>query len=113
MLHREAVHEELRNSDRFSVIWDSGASICITNNKDNFIGDMIPPQNYSTVKGISTSLKLKGSGKVCWTFLNSEGQLQDIVLDAYYTPDIQTKLLSISVFCKQYPKSRLKVKSDC
>ena len=29
MMHPAAVHNELENCDKFSVIWDSGASICI------------------------------------------------------------------------------------
>ena len=96
-MHGQAVHKELRDSDKFLVIWDSGASICITNDKYDFIGTMTPPQKYLTVKGISTALKLEGSGKVCWTFLDVEDELQDIVVDAYYAPDIQTKLLSTRV----------------
>ena len=111
-MHGEAVHNKLRNSGKFLVIWDSGASICITNDKDDFIGTMTPPQKYLTVKGISTALKLKGSGNVCWTFLNVEGELQDIVVDAYNVPDIQTKILSTSVFCKQYPDNQLEAGAE-
>ena len=41
--------------DTYHIVWDSGASMCITNNKTDFVGPIKPIQN-AKVDGINSHL---------------------------------------------------------
>ena len=55
--HPSACMAAMNNDDTFLVIWDSGASMCIRGNKQDFIGK-IKPSNNAVVKGIVSGLKI-------------------------------------------------------
>ena len=67
-------------SDTFDVMWDSGASFCITNEKKDFIGP-IKPIKDATVNGINGPMAIIGSGRVRWSLLDASGQLQHVELN--------------------------------
>ena len=57
----------------FNVIWDSGASICVTNNKSDFI--QYEPCALQSVKGIGGNhCKIAGKGTVCWKVHDEVGK---------------------------------------
>ena len=60
---------KLALKDSFDIVWDSGASMCISNNKDDFVGKIKPLTNLQ-VDGILSQLKLEGMGNVCWTLID-------------------------------------------
>ena len=64
----------MNSDDTFSVIWDSGASMCISGDKRDFIGKIEPLTN-AVVKGIVSGLKIEGIGRVRWSVLDTEGKL--------------------------------------
>ena len=101
----------MNNDDTFLVIWDSGASMCISGDKQDFIGK-IKPLNNAVVKGIVSRLKIEGIGRVRWSELDTKGKLRHLMLPAYYVPKTQQRLLSTSVFCKEYPKNTISIKGD-
>ena len=53
-------------TDTFDIIWDLGASFCITNDKSDFIGP-IKPIKDATVNGINGPMAIIGSGRVRWS----------------------------------------------
>ena len=88
-------------SDTYNVVWDSGASMCISNDKDDF-PDGIQHLSNAKVDKIASHLQLEGVGKVCWSMFDAVGNVCDIILPAYYAPKARQRLLSTMVFCKQY-----------
>ena len=89
------------NDGTFPLIWDSGASMCLTSHKSDFVGEIEPWEN--SVQGISSGLQIKGKGNVCWTLLDVDGKFRRLELPAFYAPEARTRLLSTSVFCAKYP----------
>ena len=76
---------ELALDDSFDVVWDSGASMCISNNKNDFVGK-IEPLTDLQVDGISSQLELEGMGNVCWTLIDVSGNPRNLVLPAHHAP---------------------------
>ena len=72
--HPTACISEMKNDDTFSIIWDSGASMCISGDKQDFVGKITPVKN-AVVKGIVSGLKIEGTGRVRWSVLDTEGKL--------------------------------------
>ena len=97
--------------DSYTVVWDSGASFCITNDRRDFVGQIHHIAN-SSVDGINSHLKLEGVGSVCWSLLDSTGNLRHLELPAYYAPDARQRLLSTTVFCIKYPKNNVVLNPD-
>ena len=103
------------NSDKhrsFSIIWDSGASICITPDKEDFI-------EYSTatdIKSVRTMggnvSSIKGQGQVLWSIHDTDGMLRHLKLNAYHIPSSTSRLLSTSSLLKAYKNETITV-DDC
>ena len=53
-------------NDSYDVIWDSGASFCITNNIKDFIGPIKTIED-ATVNGINGPMAIIGSDRVRWS----------------------------------------------
>ena len=109
--HPKACQAAMSHEDTFSLIWDSGASMCITGDKRDFI-DAIQPISGAKIRGIVSGLSIKGYGHVQWSVLDNKGKLRHLKLPAYYIPKAQQRLLSTSVFCKTYPASSIAINSD-
>ena len=101
----------LNQKNSYSLIWDSGASMCVTGDKMDFI-DKIQPVYGSQIQGISDGLCIEGFGHVCWSVLDTKGQLRHLKLPAYYIPTIKQRLLSTSVFREIYQKNRIYIDVD-
>ena len=56
--HPSACIATMDNDDIFSIIWDSGASMCISGDKRDFTGKIKPVKN-AVVKGIVSGLNIK------------------------------------------------------
>ena len=86
----------------FNVIWDSGASICVTPRKEDFIS--FQSCDLQTVKGIGgKSCKISGLGKGRWSIQDVNGKSRIIEIDAFYVPQCNARLLSISQLLRVYP----------
>ena len=83
------------------LIFDTGASISITPNKEDFISFNSSIDNV-ILQGISASTVCKGKGMMKLTILNDEGHQKDIVIEALYVPNATVRLLSIQQFCQTY-----------
>ena len=80
-------------SDTFTVVWDSGASMCVTFDKEDFVGPIQPLPSKSTINGIANNLRIEGKGTVSWPILDTNGNLRDLKLPAYYIPKLKQRLL--------------------
>jgi hypothetical protein len=98
----------MRKESTFSVIWDSGASISISSNRDDFVGPMSSAGMGVRLKGIVKGLPIQGQGHVMWTMLDTSGQLRALKLPAYHVPQARVRLLSTTtVFFRSIPVRKL------
>ena len=120
--HNKATHERtiLQDPERFKrvvgkekffkVVWDSGASISISYNKNDFVSYM--PLKSVTVKSVGKLCKVLGEGFILWSFQDETGMLQTIKLPAYHIQQSRVRLLSISSFVKHYQGGKVVVNAD-
>ena len=77
-----------------SIIWDSGTSLSITNDKTEFHGTLKPyPYKHLKVKGVVQAIRAHGQGMVLWSVLDEAGMLQTLSIPVLYIPDAKVKLL--------------------
>jgi hypothetical protein len=78
---------------RFPVIFDSGASIAITGDKNDFVGSLQAPPPGLTIGGMAKGAKVEGIGLVRWKFKTTTGVMTLSVV-CYYVPACSARLLS-------------------
>ena len=94
----------MKKESTFSIIWDSGASISIYPNKDDFVGPMVASPGIGTrLNGIIKGLSVQGRGYVMWQVLDTSGQLCALKVSAYYVPQARIRLLSTTILFHLYP----------
>ena len=86
--------------------------MCITNDKEDFITELIVDKDKSTISGIGSKLRIEGKGTVEWSVTNITGKLHHFHLPAYYVPKSPAKLLSTSIFCAAFPSYIMQVKAN-
>jgi hypothetical protein len=72
---------------RAPIIFDTGASLVITPNQQDFIE---PPASLSrpmTLGGMANDLEIKGIGTVAWTFDAADGSEIQLLTQAYWIPN--------------------------
>jgi GAG-pre-integrase domain len=81
-------------SSRKPVIFDTGASLGITYDKDDFDGPLTVPEGDLRLGGMAQGLKIAGVGPVTWTFRNPDGSEVRIRSQCYYVPEAKVRLIS-------------------
>ena len=94
------------------VLFDSGANCCVTNRRSDFVGRFKTCNGNQLVDGIGKGLQIKGEGKVAWTFEAEDGTYRTLLLPCYYIPTCTTRIASIQVILKTYPKETVKMSRD-
>ena len=95
----------------FEIIWDSGASVCVTPDQDDFI-DYTTNVDLKTVKTMGgASSVIKGQGTVLWSVHDARGMLRHLKLKAYHIPTSTTRLLSTSSLLNTYKEETITVDS--
>ena len=88
-----------------SILWDSGASRSITNDKTDFHGTLKPcPYKHLKVKGVAQAIKVHGQGTVLWHVLDEAGILRTLKVPVLYIPDVKIKLFSVNSSEEAYPE---------
>ena len=97
-----------------TVIWDSGSSLSITNDRSEFmVGEYEALPADRTITGISSSkVKIQGVGMVSWSFEDTRGKIRTLELPCLYVPTIKQRLLSTTSLLKQYPEEEVKISHD-
>ena len=57
-----------------NAIWDSGASVCIANDKKDFIGLIDKKMQNGKVNRISGAMGVTGTGKIRWSLIDTAGE---------------------------------------
>ena len=109
LMHPRALIQQLRGSI-FPIIWDSGASVCLSFNRDDFVGPLEKPTGaFRTTECVGTTLEVEGVGHVAWTVTDSTGMLRTLKLKALYVPKSKVCLLSISTLLQCYPDEQIMI----
>jgi hypothetical protein len=73
--------------DELHFVIDTGASITITNSKDDFVSTIHPIQP-TKLQGIASGLEVKGIGDAEYTFRAVDGKLTSVLFQRVYTYQI-------------------------
>ena len=101
-----ALRSAMPHNASYPIIWDSGASISITNQTQDFIGTIQPLPNFN-VKGIANRMKATGRGFVLWSVLDTEGKLRQLKLPAFLVPKTNARLLSTQSLLQTYDGEKI------
>ena len=82
------------------LIFDSGASISITPDRNDFI-KFSTNISGTTLSGITERAACKGRGTIKVTVLDDTGSKRDIITEALYVPAAKVKLLSVQRYCRK------------
>jgi hypothetical protein len=105
--HPAALQAALTKEESYEVIWDSGASMCISYDKNDFTGPMEKVSTVSWIKGIVKGLKIQGKGHILWAFHDTQGQLRSLKVPAYYVPNCRIRLMSTTCLLQTYPDEQI------
>eukprot|EP00978_Attheya_sp_CCMP212_P025984 scaffold84657_cov53-Attheya_sp.AAC.4 len=94
------------------VIWDSGASISISNEKDDFDSPIQSPGIFNSLKGISSGLRNMGKGRVLWEMHDTEGGLHFLRFPAFYVTKCKARLISTTSLLQTYPDESIHITSS-
>ena len=97
----------------FPVIWDTGASVCVTNDKNDFI-EFSPNSSIPSLSGYAVNQEddVKGEGMVVWSFEDESKMLRTLKLKAYYLPNCKHRLISLDAVTEAYPSETFHVNHD-
>jgi hypothetical protein len=101
----------LKKESTFSVIWDSGASISISPDCDDFVGPMSSACIGMRLKGIVKGLSIQGQEYILWAVLDTSGQVKALKVPAYYMPQARVRLLSTTSLLQTYPDEKINMES--
>ena len=101
----------LKSSMRFSLIWDSGASVSLSYDKEDFVGELRKPSTVMQLKGIAKGIRIEGIGYAAFSITDSAGKLRTVKTKAVYCPQSSVKLLSIPALLQAYPSENVNITS--
>ena len=93
----------MKRSDAFPIVWDSGASHCVTFDKGDFVSEIEDLGMLTKVQGIYSGLEVTGVGVVQWSIHAENGGLRHLLLPTLLVPKCKMRLLSTSVLLRTYP----------
>ena len=77
LTHTPACKAAMKEEDINSTIWDSGASMNATFDREDFTGPIESLPKGSVIEGMSNGLEIEGFGQVMWSLKDSQGNLRD------------------------------------
>jgi hypothetical protein len=105
---RAALHSQ-DNSKSFPIIWDTGASVCVTPDRNDFV-TYTKTTDINEVKGLGgKTSSVAGQGEVIWTVHDTHGSLRHLRLPTYHIPQCKSRLISTSVLLNTYEGEHLTV----
>ena len=88
--------------NQFEVIWDSGASVCVTPHQGDFT-TYDKNVDIQSVKGVNgTKSQIHGQGEISWSIIDVHGSLRTFKLKAYHIPSSKARLISTSYLMSKF-----------
>jgi hypothetical protein len=98
-LRKEVYWGAKKRGDQFiPIVINTGASISISGEKDDFINGITDVDEKEQIQGLNHSIKVAGIGTVWWKIRDQLGQIATIDTTAYYIPDAQVCLFSPQLY---------------
>ena len=94
--------------DELPIVIDTGASVSVTPNINDFQGP-IRPCELTKLKGLNSSANVVGVGNVKWMIRDVFGCTREIVTVAYYVPNASIGLFSSQTYFKEKMQGELHV----
>ena len=101
---RMTVYLSDQGDDLLPIVIDSGASISLTANFNDFVGP-IRPATITKLQGLSHTTKVHGAGQAKWTVRDVFGATRTIKTQAYYVPDATVCLFSPQTYFREQQKN--------
>ena len=100
-------------SNAFPLIWDSGASVCVSNCKQDFISFSSNP-SIASLGGYAKGQEgqVQGEGQVLWSIEGTDGVLRTLKLKAFYLPSCKVRLISTSAVLSTYSGETFTIDKD-
>eukprot|EP00977_Amphora_coffeiformis_P007847 scaffold1746_cov97-Amphora_coffeaeformis.AAC.1 len=92
-----------------SILFDSGANCCITNNINDFNGNYTPFNKNKSIESMRKSLSADGYGEVAWSFIADDGSSRTLKLPAYLIKTATQKIASTGLILGKYPKENIAI----
>jgi hypothetical protein len=88
MMDPRTLFRNLDKSKTFPIIWDSGASVSLSFDRNDFVGTIMkkPPKSYK-LKGIANGLNIEGIGHIVYTVRHSTNMLRSLKTPGIYCPE--------------------------
>ena len=86
--------------DDLPIVIDSGATLSLTPNRNDFIGPLRPAP-MSELNGLSHTTAVEGVGTVEWTIRDLFGTTRTIRTEAYYVPKATIRLFSPQAYFQE------------
>jgi hypothetical protein len=83
------------------LIVDSGASCCVSPNREDFIEGTYRPSEVK-IKDLSGVNKVAGKGMLRWSVQDKNGRVHDIEIQGYHVPQASVRLLSPQSMIKKF-----------
>ena len=99
---------QVQTSDAFHIIWDTGASVCVTPHRSDFV-QYSTDVDMSNVRGMGGDSSVVGQGTVAWSMHDCNGNLRHFRLKAYHIPSSSARLLSTSVLLSEFDDETITV----
>ena len=108
LTQRMMVYLSDKGDDLLPIVIDSGASISLTANYNDFVGP-IRPATITELKGLAHTTKVHVVGNVAWTVRDVFGATRTIKTQAYYVPDAIVRLFSPQTYFREQQKGYLRL----
>ena len=86
--------ESMSDDSSFRLVWGSGASHSISNNKGDFVEPLRSTGVLKKLAGLAQGVNIQGVGRVEWTVTDVNGSPRTLSVDAYYVPNSPVRLMS-------------------
>ena len=108
LTQRMTIYLSNKGDDLLPIVIDSGASISLTANYNDFVGP-IRPATITELQGLSHTTKVHRVGKVEWTVRDVFGATRTIKTQAYYVPEATVHLFSPQTYFREQQKGYLRL----
>ena len=96
----------------FQIVWDSGASVCITPDRRDFLTFTLQ-SGLSHLHSVGGGHDVEGEGMVLWSVVDTTGMLRHLKVKAYYVPSSQIRLLSLHALLQHNEQESITMENDC
>jgi hypothetical protein len=86
---------------KFPIIFNTGKSLAISGNWDDFVGEITPPKSDLCLGGMANGIQISGIGIILWTFVTADGNDLIIRTQCYCVPEAKARLISLQRLFKK------------